>query len=65
MKREFFIFEVDLVSHLQYIDDTIFYGEAKVENLWMLKAILRDFELASSIKVNFFESSVMSVNCQR
>ncbi|MCI59514.1 LINE-1 reverse transcriptase like, partial [Trifolium medium] len=29
------------VSHLQYADDTVFIGEAKVENLWVMKAILR------------------------
>ncbi|MCI02845.1 putative non-LTR retroelement reverse transcriptase, partial [Trifolium medium] len=29
------------VSHLQYADDTLFLGEATVDNLWTLKAILR------------------------
>ncbi|GAU37373.1 hypothetical protein TSUD_22470 [Trifolium subterraneum] len=50
------------VSHLQYADDTLFLGEASLENLWTLKTILRCFELASGLKVNFAKSSVMGVN---
>jgi hypothetical protein len=50
------------VSHLQYADDTLFLGEATVANLWSIKAILRGFELASGLKVNFGKSKVMGVN---
>ncbi|MCH83058.1 LINE-1 reverse transcriptase like, partial [Trifolium medium] len=50
------------ISHLQYADDTIFIGEACVENLWSLKAILRWFELISGLKVNFSKSSLVGVN---
>jgi hypothetical protein len=50
------------VSHFQYADDTVFIGEASMENLWSLKAILRSFELASGLKVNFYNSSIMGVN---
>jgi hypothetical protein len=50
------------VSHLQYADDTVFVGEAKVENLWTMKAILRGFELASGLKVNFWKSCLVGVN---
>jgi hypothetical protein len=41
------------VSLLQYADDTLFIGEACVENLWSMKAILKWFELVSGLKVNF------------
>jgi hypothetical protein len=51
-----------LISHLQYADDTLCIGEASVENLWSLKAILRGFERASGLKVNFWKSSLMGVN---
>jgi hypothetical protein len=51
-----------LISHLQYADDTLCIGEASVENLWALKAILRGFELASELKVNFWRSCLMGVN---
>ncbi|MCI00949.1 LINE-1 reverse transcriptase like, partial [Trifolium medium] len=50
------------ISHLQYADDTLFLGEATVANLWSIKAILRGFELASGLKVNFCKSKVMGVN---
>jgi hypothetical protein len=36
---------VILISHLQYIDDTLCIGGATMENLWSLKAILRGFEM--------------------
>jgi hypothetical protein len=51
-----------VISHLQYADDTLCIGEATVENLWALKAILRGFEMVSGLKVNFWKSSIMGVN---
>jgi hypothetical protein len=50
-----------VVSHLQYADDTLFIGDACVENLWCIKAILRWFELMSGLKVNFSKSRLMGV----
>jgi hypothetical protein len=50
------------VSLLQYADDTLFIGEACVENLWAMKAVLRWFELVSGLKVNFSKSCLMGVN---
>jgi hypothetical protein len=47
---------------LQYADDTLFIGEACVENLWAMKAVLRWFELVSRLKVNFSKSCLMGVN---
>jgi hypothetical protein len=44
------------VSILQNADDTLCIGEASVSNLWALKAVLRGFELASGLKVNFWKS---------
>jgi hypothetical protein len=51
-----------VVSHLQYADDTLCIGEASISNLWSIKAILRGFEMASGLKVNFWKSSIMGVN---
>ncbi|CAJ2635167.1 unnamed protein product [Trifolium pratense] len=51
-----------VISHLQYADDTLCIGEASVGNLWTLKAILRGFEMASGLKVNFWKSGLMGVN---
>jgi hypothetical protein len=50
------------VSILQYTDDTLYVGEATVDNLWALKAILRGFELASGLKVNFWKSCLVGIN---
>ncbi|MCH80431.1 LINE-1 reverse transcriptase like [Trifolium medium] len=51
-----------VISHLQYADDTLCIGEASIENLWTLKAILRGFEMASGVKVNFWKSGLSGVN---
>ncbi|MCH89771.1 LINE-1 reverse transcriptase like, partial [Trifolium medium] len=51
-----------VVSHLQYADDTLFIGEACVEHLWSMKAILRWFKLVSGLKVNFSKSRLCGVN---
>jgi len=45
------------ISLLQYADDTIFFGEASMENVKVLKAILRTFEVVSGLKINFAKSS--------
>jgi hypothetical protein len=50
------------VSHLQYADDTLCIGEASVQNLWTLKAILRGFEMVSGLKINFWKSCLLGVN---
>jgi hypothetical protein len=50
------------VSLLQYADDTLCIGEATIDNLWALKSILRGFEMASCLKVNFWKSCVVGVN---
>jgi hypothetical protein len=50
------------VSMLQYADDTLCIGEASVDNLWTLKAVLRGFEMASGLKVNFWKSCIMGIN---
>jgi hypothetical protein len=47
------------VSILQYADDTLCIGEATIDNLWMLKAILRGFEMVSGVKVNFLKRGLM------
>lgn len=41
------------VSILQFSDDTLFFGEATLQNVRALKCMLRCFELAYGLKVNF------------
>ena len=48
------------VNILQYADDTIFFGEATIQNIKAIKAILRGFELASGLKINLAKSSLMA-----
>lgn len=50
------------ISLLQYADDTLFIGEENWDNLWLLKMVLRSFELASGLKINFHKSSIIGAN---
>ncbi|XP_071713654.1 uncharacterized protein [Rutidosis leptorrhynchoides] len=50
-----------LVSHLQYADDTIFMGECSRANARSLQNLLKCFELASGLKVNFHKSCVYGI----
>jgi len=52
------------LSHLQYVDDTLYFGKATIKNIWTLKAMLRDFEMASGLKVNFLKSCLIGVNVE-
>ncbi|GKV04742.1 hypothetical protein SLEP1_g16855 [Rubroshorea leprosula] len=50
-----------MVSHLQFADDTVFFGEASEDNIKGVKTIMRIFELASGLKINFGKSHLMGV----
>jgi len=41
------------ISIMQYTDDTIFFGEASIENVRVIKVMLRSFEMMSGLKINF------------
>ena len=45
------------VNMLQFADDTLFLSEAKTQNM-VIKSILRCFELAAGLKVNFIKSKI-------
>jgi len=44
------------ISIFQYTDDTIFFGESSMQNLRAIKAMLRSFEMALGLKINFSKS---------
>ena len=44
------------VDVLQYVDDTIFFGKASMENVKVVKVILRSFKMVSSLRINFSKS---------
>ncbi|GJV36397.1 reverse transcriptase domain, reverse transcriptase zinc-binding domain protein [Tanacetum coccineum] len=50
-----------VVSHLQYANDTIFFGEWNVENARVLMCILKCFKEVSGLKVNLNKSLVYGV----
>ncbi|KAK3221278.1 hypothetical protein Dsin_008303 [Dipteronia sinensis] len=49
------------ISHLQFADYTMLFINQKVEFLINVKRILRCFELAFGLKINFHKSSIMRV----
>ena len=53
------------ISHLQYVDDTLCIDKPSIKNLWTLKALLRGFEMASCLKVNFLKSCLIGLNVER
>ncbi|KAL8523652.1 hypothetical protein ACS0TY_013573 [Phlomoides rotata] len=50
------------VSHLQFVDDTILMGSARMDNAVVIKRILRNLELISGLKVNFDKCCLFGVN---
>jgi hypothetical protein len=51
-----------IISHLQYMDDTLCIGEATRDKLWALKTLLRSFQMATGLKVSLFKSFLIGVN---
>lgn len=49
------------VSLLQFTNDTFFFFRDDMKETLTIKAILRCFELASSLKVNFYKSSLTGI----
>ncbi|XP_071728391.1 uncharacterized protein [Rutidosis leptorrhynchoides] len=52
------------ISHLQYVDDTIFIGEWSHANIHSLQNLLKCFELASGLKVYFQKSCLYGVGVE-
>ena len=44
------------VNILQFADDTIFFGEPSMDNVTVIKAILKSFEMVSGLRINFANS---------
>ncbi|KAK2635517.1 hypothetical protein Ddye_030309 [Dipteronia dyeriana] len=45
------------ISHLQFADDTILFIKPRIDYLLNVKRVLRCFELASGLKINFYGES--------
>ena len=44
------------INILQYANDTLFFGTATMDNIRVLKSILRIFEMVSGLKINYAKS---------
>ena len=44
------------INILQYADDTLFFGSANIDNVRVLKSIMRSFEMVSGLKINYAKS---------
>lgn len=51
------------ISLLQYADDTIIAGDYCWENIVAVKFILRWYEMASGLEINYKKSKLVSINC--
>jgi len=56
--------EVEICT-LHFVDDTLFLCEDSFSNIFTIKAILRCYELASGLKINFHKSKLVGVNIER
>ncbi|XP_071699657.1 uncharacterized mitochondrial protein AtMg01250-like [Rutidosis leptorrhynchoides] len=53
------------ISHLQYVDDTIFFSEWSITNLQYLFILLKCFELTSGLKVNYQKSNLFGIGVEK
>ncbi|XP_071700547.1 uncharacterized protein [Rutidosis leptorrhynchoides] len=53
------------ISHLQYADDMIFFGEWSITNLQNLFKLLKCFELTSGLKVNYQKSNLFGISVEK
>lgn len=51
-----------LVTHLQFVDDTLFFCELVCQELLGYEAILRCFELVSGLRINLGKSTIIEIN---
>ncbi|GKU90517.1 hypothetical protein SLEP1_g4505 [Rubroshorea leprosula] len=56
--------EAVTVTHLQFADGTIFFGEASEQNIRTIKCILRTFEMAAGLKINFGKCQLMGIGVE-
>lgn len=47
---------------LQFVDDTLLVGNESWNHLWVIKSVLRGFELVSGLGINFHMSKLVGIN---
>lgn len=50
---------------MQFADDTLLLCKESFNNVVTVKSILRGFELASGLKINFHKSKLVGINVDR
>lgn len=50
-----------VISHLQFVDDTMLFCKNNLEELKVIKGILLSFELMSGLKINFAKSQICGI----
>jgi len=50
---------------LHFVDDTLVMCEDSFTNVFTVKVILRSYELASGLKINFHKSKLVGINVER
>ncbi|XP_071689048.1 uncharacterized protein [Rutidosis leptorrhynchoides] len=53
------------LTHLQYADDTLFFGTWSLDNIENLMKLLKCFELCSGLKVNYNKSNLFGVGVDK
>ena len=53
------------VSHLQFVDDTIFFSNTREEDMLTLKSVLIVFRHISGLKVNLDKSNIYGINLEQ
>ncbi|XP_071712198.1 uncharacterized protein [Rutidosis leptorrhynchoides] len=53
-----------VISHLQYADDTIFFGTWSESNVRSLLNLLKCFELTTGLKINYHKSNLIGVGVE-
>jgi len=51
-----------VISHMQFVDDTLLIGVKSWENVKALRDVLFIFEVMSGLKVNFHKSVLVGIN---
>lgn len=54
-----------LIFHLQFADDTIFFGDRDEDNVTSLLSLLKCFQWASGLKMNLKKSKLMGIGWKR
>ncbi|GKV28903.1 hypothetical protein SLEP1_g37891 [Rubroshorea leprosula] len=52
------------ITHLQFADDMIMFGRVEDSNVWVVKCIMRVFELIFGLKINFDKSLLYALNVE-